>query len=554
MLHKWNLAGVAMIAAACTFVYSTEHTSADVSISVGTETGGIKAPDDGKVSINFFYDALAPYGTWVQDQKHGWVWQPQVVTEVKEWRPYFNDGHWILTDQGWFWKSNYEWGWISFHYGRWYFRENAWVWVPDTTWAPAWVAWRESDNVFGWAPLPPEATYEVNVGVTIREELPADYFVFVPSRSFLSVNLTNVALPRTEVRTVYNRTEVIKNTYVTENNRIINRGIPAERVTRATGQQVDTVKLTEANVQGGQAITGERMQGNQMVIYRPQVSKEAGKAEPSAAARESKQQKQSGKMSADTSRSGKQPQDRQQARDTQAQPGKEGRSQAQPKQDQQPMNTAADQKSDRASATDAPNRSHAPNAPKPDAPGRDMKAGANDSAGDRSMGQRSTPEMKRDAEKPSGVNRDAAKPSDRANDRSAIDRQDPAMNTSADRARGGSGDRMTDKPAGDPRRDNPSRPSANQPGKPDVPNPNASSRGQSMQDRSSAQPSSPSPAPASSARDARSTPSASSPKDTAAKPPKGSSSDAPASSQMSGADRSGSSTQSMEKSSQQKSR
>ena len=95
MLHKWSLAGVAMMAAACTFVYSSEQ-RADVSISVGAE-GGIKAPAEGKVTVDFFYDALSPYGTWVQDQKHGWVWQPQVAVEIKEWRPYFHDGRY--TDQ-----------------------------------------------------------------------------------------------------------------------------------------------------------------------------------------------------------------------------------------------------------------------------------------------------------------------------------------------------------------------------------------------------------------------------------------------------------------------
>ena len=52
-----------------------------------------------------------------------------------------NDGHWVYTDDGWYWDSNYEWGWAAFHYGRWNHVDNYnWVWSPDTVWAmPSWV-------------------------------------------------------------------------------------------------------------------------------------------------------------------------------------------------------------------------------------------------------------------------------------------------------------------------------------------------------------------------------------------------------------------------------
>src|SRR3977135_729720 len=44
---------------------------------------------------------------------------------------------------------------------------NGWVWVPGDQWAPAWVSWRQTDDedYVGWAPLPPEASVTVSVGV-----------------------------------------------------------------------------------------------------------------------------------------------------------------------------------------------------------------------------------------------------------------------------------------------------------------------------------------------------------------------------------------------------
>ncbi len=95
---------------------------------------------DEDISLQTFYDELSPYGTWIQDPQYGYVWRPDV--DQAEFRPYYSNGHWVMTEYGNTWVSDYEWGWAPFHYGRWVTdRFNQWLWLPDTTWGPAWVNW-----------------------------------------------------------------------------------------------------------------------------------------------------------------------------------------------------------------------------------------------------------------------------------------------------------------------------------------------------------------------------------------------------------------------------
>jgi hypothetical protein len=61
-----------------------------------------------------------------------------------------------MTEYGWTWVSDWDWGWAPFHYGRWLtIGGYGWCWVPGTIWGPAWVSWRYGGGYAGWAPLPP---------------------------------------------------------------------------------------------------------------------------------------------------------------------------------------------------------------------------------------------------------------------------------------------------------------------------------------------------------------------------------------------------------------
>ncbi|GGE00115.1 hypothetical protein GCM10011529_02860 [Polymorphobacter glacialis] len=111
------------------------------------------------VSTQVFYEPLAQYGDWI-DSRFGQAFRPDAP---QGWRPYVN-GQW---GEDRLWISDDPWGWATDHYGRWGFDEAAgWVWVPGTEWAPSWVAWREDEtqDVAGWAPIPPGVAYSVGVG------------------------------------------------------------------------------------------------------------------------------------------------------------------------------------------------------------------------------------------------------------------------------------------------------------------------------------------------------------------------------------------------------
>ena len=262
----------------------------DVSVSAAVSY----VPPGGEMDVSFFYGSLAPYGSWHRIDGYGYAWRPNVTITVTDWQPYCNDGHWVWTDHGWYWESSYPWGWAAFHYGRWHHHHHhGWVWIPGTTWGPAWVDWRHSDEYYGWAPLPPEAHFRAGVGITFGSGdvrvglgfgLAADAYTFVPVGAFLERDYHRHRVPRRNVTNVYNRTTVVNNTYVYNDNRVINRGIPVDNVRRRTRANIETVQVTSMSASEGQALTrAERREQNRIEVFRPAV-REGARQEPAAAA------------------------------------------------------------------------------------------------------------------------------------------------------------------------------------------------------------------------------------------------------------------------------
>ena len=134
---------------------------------------------DQPVTLQTFYDQLSPYGQWVNYSPYGNVFVPNAGPGFV---PYSTGGHWAYTDQfGWTWASDYPWGWACFHYGRWnYDQSYGWFWVPDTQWGPAWVVWRNSDQYYGWAPLP--SGVDINIGISNGYGIPEYQWCFVPNQ------------------------------------------------------------------------------------------------------------------------------------------------------------------------------------------------------------------------------------------------------------------------------------------------------------------------------------------------------------------------------------
>ena len=137
------------------------------------------APEEPESLPDDYGDALAPYGSWVDDDQYGWAWQPAVSIG---WAPYV-DGHWAWTPYGWTWVSAEPWAW-TFHYGRWALLPTGWGWIPGSIWGPAWVDWFWGGGFVGWAPLPPFATSVVVI----------QNFVFVHDRDFCAHHLNGVVV------------------------------------------------------------------------------------------------------------------------------------------------------------------------------------------------------------------------------------------------------------------------------------------------------------------------------------------------------------------------
>ena len=134
------------------------YTEGNIDYDVTYDDSVAQSYDDGydPQAAAQFEETLAPYGTWVDDDVYGRVWQPSGEVVGDDFSPYATAGHWLMTEYGWTWISDYDWGWAPFHYGRWLaVAERGWCWMPGTLWGPAWVSWRAGGGYVGWAPLAP---------------------------------------------------------------------------------------------------------------------------------------------------------------------------------------------------------------------------------------------------------------------------------------------------------------------------------------------------------------------------------------------------------------
>jgi hypothetical protein len=232
------------------------------------------------VSVEFFTEALAPYGDWVDHPRHGRVWHPRDVDY--NWRPY-TLGRWANTEEhGWMWVSEEEWGWGPYHYGRWDQDERyGWVWVPGDRWGPAWVEWRTGGGHIGWAPLPPAAVWrDDRIFYASTFDFAAPRFrpawVFVEEVHFIQPRLFVHCLAPARNVTIINRTTNITN-YTVVNQTIINKSVNVTRIQQVTKQTVPVVKV--AQISDPAALKGNAPGVNtdpQVAVFKPVVAN-AGK-------------------------------------------------------------------------------------------------------------------------------------------------------------------------------------------------------------------------------------------------------------------------------------
>ncbi len=143
------------------------------------------------VTFTTIRKAVSPFGTWVEVPVYGEVWKPNPEIVGKNWTPY-TKGRWIYTSWGWTWLSDFkEWGWAAFHYGRFAHTPTAgWVMINDILWAPAQALWKESENMIGWAPLPPGYSVMEAVRFGASVHVPRQGWSFVPKEQLTSTDLS----------------------------------------------------------------------------------------------------------------------------------------------------------------------------------------------------------------------------------------------------------------------------------------------------------------------------------------------------------------------------
>ncbi|HMH20264.1 MAG TPA: DUF6600 domain-containing protein [Puia sp.] len=224
------------------------------------------------VSFQVFYDQLGPYGSWVDYPSYGYVWMP---AGREGFRPYGTRGHWIYTEDGWTWVSDYSWGWATFHYGNWFYDDSyGWMWAPGYEWAPAWVTWGEYGGNYCWAPIGPH----VNIGVSFATYRPAyNYWNFCPRDRITNVNPSRYYVNNIHNRAVINNITVINNVRTVGGGEAYHRGPAPASVERFTHTAIHPVAIRASSRPGAASV-----QNGQLAIYRPTVRNYNAGIRPSA--------------------------------------------------------------------------------------------------------------------------------------------------------------------------------------------------------------------------------------------------------------------------------
>ena len=245
-----------------------------IGFSNATSVSAPPAPQDFPVGVStsfgdadYFYGALSPYGEWLELDAGFYAWRPKHTRYG--WRPYLH-GRWAWTDYGWYWISSEPFGWATFHYGRWY-DDNyyGWVWIPDRTWGPAWVEWRYNNDYLGWAPLPPYASFSLNIGIrfTTHWFAPHHYWNFVRYRHMISPSVFREVVPIEHARRLISTTRSAGR-YDFESGHVVNQGVDREIIKRRGGfTRIDRTEVRESGDVGERIVRDRNTQ--RIEVYRP---------------------------------------------------------------------------------------------------------------------------------------------------------------------------------------------------------------------------------------------------------------------------------------------
>jgi len=283
MKQFWTNAAQAQAAASAPAPETNVDQTAAAPSYVNPPQAAPAEPQPAVVNNNYFYDTLSPYGSWINVEGYGLCWQPTVVVVNRGWQPYCDRGHWVYTDCGWYWLSDYSWGATTFHYGRWFSHPRwGWCWWPDRVWGPSWVTWRYGGDYCGWAPLPPFAYYQPGFGFSFHGRsvgfnfdfgIGASWYTFVPFSRFCDPHPYRHRFPSRQVTQVFNKTTIINNFGAGSHNTVINHGIAPERITSVTKTEIRKVSIRDAGPAFAKGPRSERLENNGRIltVHRPNI-------------------------------------------------------------------------------------------------------------------------------------------------------------------------------------------------------------------------------------------------------------------------------------------
>jgi hypothetical protein len=232
-------------------------------------------------TVEFFYDALDPYGEWIELERYGYAFRPN-TNQIAMWRPY-TDGGWVYTEYGWTWRSNEPFGWATYHYGRWAkLPRLGWVWIPGTEWGPAWVSWRRSSDYIGWAPLPPDAwsSRGFNAGVDSYYDIGPGLYTFLRVADFGEPTcVDHVIEPDRNIAIINNTVNITKTVYKTVNNKttIVNEGPDLTVINKEARRPVQQLKVQRVNTVNPRAA---KVEPGMLQVVAPELKKFTVPAKP----------------------------------------------------------------------------------------------------------------------------------------------------------------------------------------------------------------------------------------------------------------------------------
>src|SRR6266536_6366089 len=120
------------------------------------------------------------------------------------------------------------------------------IWVPGNEWSPAWVSWRQGDEVIGWAPMPPDEIY-----AEIQDD--PDFWVFARASDIVAPAVAVVVLPAPQAIAFVSRTTIISRTRVVQRNGraiVANPGVSPSVVAAKIGRPIEAASIEPRVVHG----------------------------------------------------------------------------------------------------------------------------------------------------------------------------------------------------------------------------------------------------------------------------------------------------------------